>query len=123
MRQKVQLAVAVALTCVASLAILAFGWYGGTGGLSALSHLPGAEDGKHPAAPVRAKGYLVGVDLARGTVTLALEGSTLTVRTDAGTAVFVRGRFGSLSDLPLGGSVCAAVADGVWPTAEWLEPC
>lgn len=109
MRRKLQLWVAVALTCVASLGILAFGFHEG--------------DERHPAAPIRAKGYLVGVDLARGTVTLALDGDTLTVRTDAGTAVFVQGRFGSLSELPLGGSVCAAVAGGTWPTAEWLEPC
>ncbi len=119
MRRKLQLLVAVALTCVASLGILAFGFHG-DGAMPALGL---GEKDRHPAAPIRAKGYLVGVDLARGTVTLALDGDTLTVRTDSGTAVFVEGRFGSLSELPLGGSVCAAVAGGTWPTAEWLEPC
>jgi hypothetical protein len=110
----VQLAMVVALTCAGSVGILAYGAH------------PGAHvlpSGRHPAAPVRAKGNLVGVDLAQRTVTLALQHSTLTMRVDAGTAVFVGGRFGSISELPLGAPVCAAVDGRAWPTAEWLEPC
>ncbi len=111
---------AVALTGAASVGILAFGWH-------PVAHaLPGGGATAAAAkAPVRARGQLVAVDLARQTVTLDVGATPLTLNVADGTAIFVGGEFADLADLPLGGQVCAAMgaASSAVPTAEWLEPC
>lgn len=70
------------------------------------------------------EGQIAAVDLSQGTVTLQLEGTSLVVRVDAGTTIFLAGRTGRLADLSAGQRVRAAYEqdpEGRGPVAQWIE--
>lgn len=113
-----QLALAVALTCAASLGIVALSWDRRARAAPSPFALR-----SEPSPLERARGTVVSLDLVEQTVTLDVDKQRVKLRLDDRTTVFVHGKVATLEDLVLGTPVCAAWENGPVRFAEWLEPC
>lgn len=109
-----EISAAVALTVVASVGVLAMGWYRSAAAQPA--HSP-------PPPLLRVQAVVRQLDLKTGLVRVGDPIKPIVLHVGDRATVFNRGRFARLEELRVGQSVCAAYEEAEPLEVQWIEPC